>query len=210
MLKYCTLNDNGNIVGTTDIDFPQEGQAIFDFPEDFDFSRQSNYRIINGKLIERSVTEIETLTRLAERRRSLTTEEVSRMLITQQINTLEVDDNTAVRMMTFYPAFESIVGQTVEQGYKFTYGGKLWRVIQPSLTIQAHYAPGVGTESLYAEINETHEGTLDDPIPYNGNMALTAGLYYYQNHAIYLCNRDTGNPVYHPLVELVGIYVEVY
>jgi hypothetical protein len=142
--------------------------------------------------------------------RPLTEAEVSRMLIAQQINTLEVDDNTAVRMMAFYPAFESIVGQTVEHGYKFTYGGKLWRVIQPSLTIQAHYAPGVGMESLYAEINETHEGTLDDPIPYNGNMALNAGLYYYQNGEIYLCNRDTVNPVYHPLSELVGIYVEVY
>ena len=142
--------------------------------------------------------------------RPLTESEVSRMLLTQQVNSIVVEDNTAVRMMAFYPTFESIVGQTVQNGYKFTYGGKLWRVIQPSLTIQAHYAPGVGTESLYAEINETHDGTLDDPIPYNGNMVLTAGLYYYQNHAIYLCNRDTINPVYHPLVELVGIYVEVY
>jgi hypothetical protein len=145
-----------------------------------------------------------------EKTRPLTESEVSRMMLTQQVNSLLVDDNTAVRMMAFYPPFESIVGQTVEQGYKFTYGGKLWRVIQPSLTIQAHYAPGTGTESLYAEINETHEGTLDDPIPYNGNMALNAGLYYYQNGEIYLCNRDTVNPVYHPLSELVGIYVEVY
>ena len=132
------------------------------------------------------------------------------MLLTQQVNSLVVDDNTAIRMMAFYPHFESIVGETVEQGYKFTYGGKLWRVIQPNLTIQAHYAPGVGTESLYAEINETHDGTIDDPIPYHGNMALTSGLYYYQDNAIYLCNRDTINPVYHPLAELVGMYVEVY
>ena len=171
---------------------------------------------VNGQYREETPNEIaeheaqDRLDAIAERRRPLTNEEVSKMLIAQQINTLEVDDNTAVRMMAFYPTFESIVGQTVEQGYKFTYGGKLWRVIQPSLTIQAHYAPGVGTESLYAEINETHEGTLDDPIPYNGNMVLTAGLYYYQNRAIYLCNRDTINPVYHPLVELVGMYVEVY
>jgi hypothetical protein len=113
-------------------------------------------------------------------------------------------------MMTFYPSFESIVGKAVEQDYKFTYCGKLWRVIQPSLTIQAHYAPGVGTESLYEEISGTHDGTLDDPIPYSGNMALTKGLYYYQEGEIYLCIRDTGNPVYHPLEELVGLYVEVY
>ena len=174
-------------------------------------------RILDGKtyrdMTPEEIAAMDHLAKVAaaeEKTRPLTESEVSRMLLTQQINTLEVDDNTAVRMMEFYPAFESLVGQTVQQGYKFTYGGKLWRVIQPSLTIQAHYAPGIGTESLYAEINETHDGTIDDPIPYNGNMALTSGLYYYQDNAIYLCNRDTINPVYHPLVELVGMYVEVY
>lgn len=145
-----------------------------------------------------------------EKNRPLTEMEVSRLMLTQQVNSLAVDDNTAVRMKEFYPTFDSIVGQTVNQGYKFTYGGKLWRVIQPSLTIQAHYAPSVGTESLYEEINGSHDGTLDDPIPYNGNMALSEGLYYYQNSVIYLCTRDTENPVYNPLDELVGLYVKVY
>lgn len=140
--------------------------------------------------------------------RPLTTEEVTAMVITQQINTLEVDDNTAVRMMAFYPTFDGIIGQTVQQGYKFTHGGKLWRVVQPELTIQAHYAPGAGTESLYEQVNETHDGTMDDPIPYSGNMALSEGLYYYQDGAIYRCTRDTINPVYQPLSELVGHYVE--
>jgi hypothetical protein len=170
----------------------------------------------NGRYREMTAKEINDNERSAkvaaaeEKTRPLTEAEVSRMLIAQQVNSLLVDNNTAVRMMAFYPTFESIVGKTVEQGYKFTYGGKLWRVIQPSLTIQVHYAPGTGTESLYAEINETHEGTLDDPIPYNGNMVLTAGMYYYQDNAICLCNRDTINPVYQPLSELVGVYVEMY
>lgn len=61
------------------------------------------------------------------------------------------------------------------------------------------------TPALWTEICETHDGTLDDPIPYDGNMALTAGLYYIQDYTIYLCTRDTGNP----LAELVGIYVEI-
>lgn len=65
------------------------------------------------------------------------------------------------------------------------------------------------TPALWTEICETHDGTLDDPIPYDGNMALTAGLYYIQDYTIYLCTRDTGNPVYNPLAELVGIYVEI-
>ena len=135
-------------------------------------------------------------------------EEVTAMVIAQQINTLAVDDNTAVRMMAFYPAFDSIIGQTVSKGYKFTHNGKLWRVIQPSLTIQAHYAPGEGMESLYEQVNETHDGTLDDPIPYSGNLALENGKHYYQDSEIYICTRDSVNPAYQPLAQLVGLYVE--
>ena len=40
---------------------------------------------------------------LNERTRPLTAEEVTAMLIKQQINTLNVDDNTALRMTTFFP-----------------------------------------------------------------------------------------------------------
>jgi hypothetical protein len=148
------------------------------------------------------------LDRIEESRRPLSADEVNAMLITQQINTLTVDDNTALRMRQFYPAFDSAVGQTVKQGFKFTYADKLWKTIQPDLTIQAHYPPGAGAESLYEEICEIHEGTMDDPIPYNGNMTLENGKYYIQDWVIYLCIRDTGNPVYNSLSELVGLYVE--
>ena len=143
-----------------------------------------------------------------ERTRPLTAEEVTAMLIRQQINILNVDDNTALRMKDFYPTFESVIGQTVRQGFKFTHGGKLWRTEQPEMTIQEHYAPGMGTESLYSEVCETHAGTLEDPIPYNGNMALESGKYYSQDGKVYRCTRDTGNPVYNALSELVGLYVE--
>lgn len=146
---------------------------------------------------------------LQEKYRPLTESEVSRMLLTQQINTLTVDDNMALRMKEFYPTFDSIVGQKVKQGFKFTYADKLWRVEQPELTIEQHFAPGIGTESLYSEVCETHSGTLDDPIPYDGNMALVSGKYYIQSGVIYLCTRDTINPVYQPLADLVGLFVEV-
>lgn len=40
-------------------------------------------------------------------------------------------------------------------------------------------------------------------------MALESGKYYSQSGAVYLCTRDTVNPVYQLLNELVGIYVEI-
>lgn len=148
--------------------------------------------------------------KVLERNRPMTAEEVSAMLIRQQINTLTVDDQTALRMVEFYPAWSDIIGQTAEKaGYKFTYNGKLYKTIPANHTFAAQWVPGDGTESLYTRIDETHDGTLYDPIPYDGNMVLVAGLYYVQDGKVYLCNRDTGNPVYHALSELVGLYVEM-
>lgn len=150
---------------------------------------------------------------LMEKSRSLTESEVNRMLIARQINTLAVDDNTALRMVEFYPEWESGKAYTAANGctagYKVTRNGKLWKLRQEH-TSQADWAPGeTGTESLWTEICEAHDGTKYDPVPYSGNMALENGKYYTQDGVLYLCNRDTGNPVYHPLSELVGLYVTV-
>ena len=145
-----------------------------------------------------------------EKRRPLSFPQVQEMLVRQQINTLEVDDTTALRMVSFYPEWNSLIGQTVDKaGFRFTYGGKLYKTIPANHTFQADWVPGVGTESIYVRIDEAHDGTKYDPIPYDGNMALTAGLYYTQGGVTYLCNRSTGQPVYNALSELVWLYVEV-
>ena len=105
-------------------------------------------------------------------------------------------------------------GDAVVKGDKFTFNGKLYAVLQDH-TILAHYEPSINTASLYVEVtpdyNEQGEelGTLDNPIPYEGNMVLENGKYYSQDGVTYLCNRDSGNPVYHALKDLVGLYVEV-
>ena len=140
-----------------------------------------------------------------ERHRPLTESEITTLLIKQQINTLEVDDQTALRMVEFYPEWES--GQAYSTGYKVQRGGKLWRCLQAH-TAQTGWEPE-NAASLWTEICESHDGTKYDPIPYNGNMALQSGKYYTQNNILYLCNRDTVNPVYNALAELVGLYVEV-
>ena len=139
-----------------------------------------------------------------ERTRPLTESEVSRMLIVQQINTLTVDDNTALRMVAFYPEWAENTEYTAE--YKVQRNGKLWRCRQAH-TSQTGWEPE-NAASLWTEICESHAGTLEDPIPYSGNMALESGKYYMQDGKIYRCTRDTGNPVYNALSELVGLYVE--
>ena len=146
-----------------------------------------------------------------EKHRPLSLAEVQEMMVRAQINTLAVDDATALRMIASYPEWESGKAYTsangFPMGYKTTRNGRLWKLRQEH-TSQDNWAPGeTGTESLWEEICESHDGTKYDPIPYSGNMALEAGKYYSQSGKTYLCNRDTGNPVYHALAELVGLYV---
>ena len=162
-------------------------------------------KYVNGKAEEITEEEIAKAV-LMERTRPLTSEEVTAMLIRQQINTLEVDDQTALRMTEFYPEWTS--GQAYTAAYKVQYGGNLWRCMQAH-TAQSGWEPSTATASLWEQICESHDGTLADPIPYSGNMALENGKYYTQDGVTYLCNRDTGNPVYNALSELVGLYVEV-
>lgn len=84
----------------------------------------------------------------AERTRPLTESEVSRLLIAQQINTLSMDDNTALRMVEFYPAWETDTDYPA--GYKVQYGGKLWRCLQAH-TSQTGWDPN-NAPSLWAKV----------------------------------------------------------
>ena len=122
-------------------------------------------------------------------------------------------DAEALTVKPLYPVWEDLVKlgtvKTDEVGYKFTYNGDLYKCRDANPQFQATWIPGIDTAALYTRIDETHAGTIDDPIPYDGNMELVSGLYYSQDGIVYRCTRDTGIPVYHPLKDLVGIYVEV-
>lgn len=176
------------------------------------------YRYVNGKYVELTADEIAEMqdaqakAEAAEKHRPLTESEITEMFIRQQINTIDVDDKTALRMMQYYPKWAELCEKSVtadKTGYKFTYGGNLYKTAQAGYTFVSYYVPGVGTESLFEKIDEQHDGSKYDPIPYDGNMTLTAGLYYTQGGVLYLCTRDTGSPVYNALAELVGLYVDV-
>ena len=178
--------------------------GIFDFGGDnMKICENGIYRDMTAEEIA-AAQEAQAEYELNERTRPLTESEVSRMLIAQQINTLTVDDNTALRMKEFYPEWTADTEYTI--GYKAQRSEKLWRCRQAH-TSQAGWEPE-NAASLWTEICESHAGTLEDPIPYSGNMALESGKYYMQDGKIYRCTRDTVNPVYNALSELVGLYVE--
>ena len=123
-----------------------------------------------------------------------------------------LSDADGLKAKALYPRWEKLVqlgSVTAEAGYRFSYNGDLYKCVNANPTFQSDWVPGNGTAALYVRIDEAHAGTLSDPIPYDGNMELKAGLYYTQSGVTYLCNRNTGQPVYNSLAELAGLYVEM-
>lgn len=142
---------------------------------------------------------------------SLGAEQLSLELVSKQINTMNLTDEESLYFKSLYPLWEDLCKQkytTEKEGFKFQYNNKLYKTIQPSLTFQSNWVPDNGTESIYVRIDEEHEGTLNDPIPYDGNMILEKDKYYIQNNEIYKCINNSINPVYNTLEELVKIYTE--
>ena len=134
--------------------------------------------------------------------------QMSQALTLAKSQALELDDARAIEVPALFPTWESRIGAAVEAGERLFHKGRLWKVLQDHMA-QADWMPDT-TPSLFAEVAADQEqGTIDNPIPYNGNMALEEGKYYTQGGVVYLCIRDTVNPVYNDLSALVGLYVQV-
>ena len=121
-------------------------------------------------------------------------------------------DEAALKAKELYK--EWAVGITVKAGERLRYGGRLYRVNENmGHTTQADWTPDI-TASLYTVIDETHKGTLEDPIPAVRGMEYTKGLYYIEDGKIYLMNRKgmaDGEKITLQYVpsELLGQYFEL-
>lgn len=129
---------------------------------------------------------------------------VLRPLIVKAAQSLE--DSIAVTCPELYDEWNEN-GVLYAAGYKLRRNGKVYKVITEH-TSQADWSPEVAT-SLFTVIDETHAGTIEDPIPYDGNMELFVDFYYTQNDVTYKCIRSSGTPLHHALKDLIGTYVEV-
>lgn len=127
--------------------------------------------------------------------------------IMEKINDAGLTAQQALEKKEYFPKWEDEIGKERYAGYRFQYGDTLYEVIQPH-TFASEWVPGVGTESLYKVVTE-HEGTKEDPIPWEHNMELVEGKYYTDKGILYLCIRDSGIALSYDLADLVsGGYVE--
>lgn len=182
---------------------------IDDVPEDLQESVQTivNNRIARWGLWRNLPSSPHEVTALAE---AVTTSGLTKGQARDLFAALETlragaTDNQALEAKYLYPVWKPDTAYTTD--HRLLYGDTLYRVLQDH-TSQADWTPDI-TPALYTVVEAVHTGSADDPIPYNGNMALVEGLYYTQGGVLYICTRSTGHPVYHALSALVGIYVSI-
>ena len=90
----------------------------------------------------------------AEAKRPLTMEEVVRLTIAKTINTIAIEDETALRMVEYYPVPDAA---SYAAGDRIQYNGKLYKCLQAH-TAQADWNP-VDAPSLWAEVLAGQDGT---------------------------------------------------
>lgn len=125
------------------------------------------------------------------------------------INTYALSDEQAMQVKDLYPAWEDLVGQALTAGYKLTYNGDLYKVIQAH-TAQSDWLPSA-TPALYGLVGTgvstggEHAGTQEDPIPYVQMMVLEKDKYYTQDGVLYLCIQGTITGYPNDLRDLVSL-----
>lgn len=134
-------------------------------------------------------------------------------VIPKVINSIPMTNNQSLERKSLFPLW-SADSVPVKKGEKYQLNGKLYEVVQDHTT-QANWSPE-SQSSLWVEVVEDHDGTLEDPIPYNEamnpmwtGMILYNGKYYTQAGVIYKCTRDSGIKLTQSLEDLVGTYVEL-
>lgn len=107
----------------------------------------------------------------------------------------DITDEQALTMADLFLTWEEALaaGQALEANTVLNDDGQLYRVVQ-QVTPQAHQAPhDEGMLAIYRPIDQTHAGTLEDPIPFVYGMDTEEGKYYAYEGTTYLC-RQTMTP----------------
>lgn len=150
-------------------------------------------------------------------------EEVLRLLVAPTINTLALDNNTAIRCTAYHPEWQKLCDEqytTDQKGYRFQHKGVLYETVQESFSFQSQWEPGTeGTASIFSKVNWQHAGTVDDPIPVPDDVGINAFTYvvgkiYDEDGTLWKCQRQgeadgTEHSFVYKPSQAVGYFVQV-
>lgn len=115
--------------------------------------------------------------------------------IKYSINALDLSDNDTIKFKDYLPDWNDYINKSMPKDFKFQYNNQAYKTLQYINVVLDNQTPDI-VYSLYAIINEEHEGTMEDPIPYVQQMVIEKGKYYSQYGITYLAIQDmpTGMP----------------
>lgn len=139
--------------------------------------------------------QIESLSDLEEITANIEEIDKAKNAIKYSINALDLSNNDTIKFKDYLPDWNDYVGKSLPINFKFQYNNQPYQTLQYINVVLSDQTPDI-VFALYAIINEEHEGTLEDPIPYQQQMTIEKGKYYSQYGVIYLAiqNMPTGMP----------------
>ncbi len=154
MIYFTETDDTGRINATTSHkEYAADSYFEFDFPEDFDFSNQREYRIVKGELIRDvappSKSEIES-------QMAFTKEQQMRKAIELFVRTANLTDDQALELSLLHDEWKDDKPYT--RGDTCRYEGFVWRCIEDHVA-QPSWNP-VAAPSLWAKILPGQSGDI--------------------------------------------------
>lgn len=177
----------------------------------YDEQMRCNFKLVDGevkKLTEEDIYNFYTKPQEIATAKSNQQVMLNNMMIkTQQVAFLiDLPDEQAATIPYCFEAWQVDVDYKI--GDRVEVDGKLWKCKQAHKS-QENWKPSIDTASLWEVIDVQHDGTEEDPIPYDITMTVYKDKYYIENGIIYKCIRDSGQPLYASCSSLVGNYFEV-
>lgn len=139
--------------------------------------------------------QIESLSDLEQITANIEEIDKAKNAIKYSINALDLSNNDTIKFKDYLPDWNDYINKSLPKDFKFRYNNQPYKTLQYINIVLENQTPDI-VYSLYAIINEEHEGTLEDPIPYQQQMAIEKGKYYIQYDVVYIAiqNMPTGMP----------------
>ena len=139
--------------------------------------------------------QIESLSDLEEITANIEEIDKAKEAIKYSINSLDLSNNDTIKYKDYLPDWADFINKSMPKDFKFKYNDQPYQTLQYVNIVLENQTPDI-VYSLYKIIDEEHEGTLEDPIPYQQQMAIEKGKYYIQYDVVYIAiqNMPTGMP----------------
>ncbi len=134
---------------------------------------------------------------------------VSQLKELAQAQVAELSDDEAKKVPALFPLW-SPDSEAYAVGDRVWYQASLYKCVQAH-TSQSTWNPKDAV-SLWANVSEESQeadGSREHPFAWTSGMTSYEGKFYTEEGVLYLCIRDSGNPLYFPIASLIGTYFQV-